>query len=91
MALQATVKLSKNVAPGLTLSLSDEFPNPHKKGKVCSKSHRIMQIPVISQLIASQSALCAHSFEPMPQMSRATVFGMLGTLWHQPQAMFSPL
>ena len=34
--LQATVKLSKNVAPGLTLSVSDEFPNPHKKGKVRS-------------------------------------------------------
>ena len=34
MVLQATLKLAKTVAPGLALTLSDEFPDPHKKGKV---------------------------------------------------------
>lgn len=30
---KATLKVAKTVAPGLSLTLSDEFPNPHRNGK----------------------------------------------------------
>jgi hypothetical protein len=32
--VQTSVKICKQVAPGLTVTLSDELPNPTKKGKV---------------------------------------------------------
>lgn len=51
--LQATLKIAKTVAPGLAVTLSDEFPDPHKKGKVrCTKLFRCKHLEVPELLIA---------------------------------------
>jgi hypothetical protein len=75
--LQATLKVSKIVAPGLAITVSDEFPNPHKRGKVRFKSlYRLgfVFLQVRARIVLNKAAVrVARAHAPLEQSAQSTM------------------